>query len=365
MLVLSVQIVSLNPSISPPSIERGFLAENIKRESIELRKRVQETLFSAKATKTYNSLVFVGDVMLGRNVEVLMNRAGSNYPFDGLALPTLAQNPAVVGNFEAAMATPHMMTPPLLMKFSVDEVFLPALAAAGYTHVSQANNHSLDYEQEGFINTKSALLQRDISPFGHGREIDEDSITYIESETGVVALVGINAVVSIPPLQEFSMALSEAAKHSTMQIVYIHWGDEYDTTHNRAQELLAKELVGAGADLIIGHHPHVVQDIDMIDGVLVFYSLGNYIFDQYFSTEVQEGLVLTLSLDETPVVMLVPVSSQATLSKPSLMTPRLHSQFLESLALRSDGLLVESIKKGIIPLGLGVATSTKMAMIVR
>ena len=365
LLIVSVQIVGLNPTVSLPNMERGVLVENIKRESFEIKKRVEETLFSARETKTYNSMLFVGDVMLGRNVEVLMKSEGSGYPFDGLALSSLAPNPAIVGNFESAMAAPHVTTEAFQMKFSVNEIFLPAFAAAGYTHVSQANNHSFDYGLEGFINAKSALSRQSITTFGHGREINKDAISYIESETGVVALVGINASASIPRTQEFSESLDEAGEHSTMQIIYIHWGNEYDIIHNQAQELLAKELIAAGADLIIGHHPHVVQDIDVIDGVVVFYSLGNYIFDQYFSAEVQEGLVLKLSLDETPVVMLVPVSSQAALSKPSLMTPRLHSQFLESLALRSDELLVESIKKGIIPLGLGVATSTKMAMIVR
>lgn len=365
LLILSTQIVSLNPTIPLPSMERGTFVENIKRESIELKKRVEETLFSAKQTKTFSSMVFVGDVMLGRNVEVLMKRESNEYPFDGLALSTLAPNPAIVGNFESSMASPHVPTESLQMRFSVDQMFLPALAAAGYTHVSQANNHSYDYGPGGFNNAKTALLEQGITSFGHGFEIGDDSISYVESETGTVALVGINASAAIPRTQELRAVLNEATTHSTLQIVYIHWGTEYDTSHSRAQELLAKELVAAGADLIVGHHPHVVQDIAIVDGAVVFYSLGNYIFDQYFSTEVQTGLVLTLSLDETPVVMLVPVSSQSQLSKPVLMSPQLHGQFLDSLAERSDEALKDNIKKGIIPLGLGVATSTKMAMMVR
>ncbi len=363
--ILCVQIVSLEPALSLPNMERGNLVENIKKESVELRQRVEETIFSAKEIKTYDSLVLVGDVMLGRNVEVLMRRETTSYPFEGLTLATLAPNPAIVGNFESAMATPHIMTEALQMRFSVDEIFLPSLEAAGFTHMSQANNHSFDYDIKGFTYTSRALERQSIVAFGNSSEIVKSSITYIESESGTVALVGINSSAHIPRTQEFSKVLDEASKHSSLQIVYIHWGTEYEIIHSRAQELLAKELVAAGADLIVGHHPHVVQDVDIIDGVVVFYSLGNYIFDQYFSQEVQEGLVLTLSLDETPVVMLVPVSSVAELSKPTLMEPRLHSQFLDSLAQRSDPQLQENIKKGVIPLGLGVATSSKMAMMVR
>lgn len=365
LLILSVQIISLDPRFSLPHTERGGLVANIKRESLDIRERVQETLFSTKETKTYDSIVFVGDVMLGRNVEVLMKREGNSYPFEGLSLPTLAPNPAIVGNFESAMATPHIMTEALQMKFSVDEIFLPALAAAGYTHLSQANNHSLDYGGDGFVNAKQALLKQGISTFGHGSEISKSSISYIESEGGTVALVGINASANIPSTQEIKAVLDEAKAHSTLQIVYIHWGIEYDKVHSRAQELLATELVGAGADLIVGHHPHVVQDIDLIDGVVVFYSLGNYVFDQYFSADVKEGLVLTLSLDQNPQLMLVPVTSQVSLSKPALMEPQIHSQFLTTLAASSHEDLKESIKKGVIPIQRQVATSTKMAMMVR
>jgi poly-gamma-glutamate synthesis protein (capsule biosynthesis protein) len=360
-----VQIFTLEPVLLLPHVERGALVENIKRESVELRQRVEEAIFSAKEIKSYDSLVLVGDVMLGRNVEVLMRRQSGSYPFEGLTLSTLAPNPAIIGNFESAMATPHIMTEALQMRFSVDELFLPPLRAAGFSHLSQANNHSFDYDAKGFTYTRQALERHSIVAFGNSSEITKTSISYLESETGTVALVGINASADIPRTQEFAATLEEASKQSAMQIVYIHWGNEYESIHSRAQELLAREMVAAGADLIVGHHPHVVQDIDVIDGVVVFYSLGNYIFDQYFSQEVQEGLVLALSLDETPVVMLVPVSSAATLSQPSLMQPQPHSQFLDSLAQRSDAQLQENIKKGVIPLGLGVATSTKVAMMVR
>jgi poly-gamma-glutamate synthesis protein (capsule biosynthesis protein) len=364
LFILSVQIISLDPSFSLPTINNGSLSEAIKKESIQLRTRIQETLYSSKQSKTYDSFVMVGDVMLGRNVEVLMRRESASYPYEGLALQTLAPNPAIVGNFESAMMTPHVMTEALQMRFSVDETFLPSLAAVGYTHVSQANNHSLDYGALGYMTARASLLRQGITPFGHGTDMNADSIAYVESEIGTVAIVGINATASIPRTQDIRSLLTKASEHSTMQFVYIHWGTEYDNTHNLAQELLATELVAAGADLIVGHHPHVVQDIDVIDGVIVFYSLGNYIFDQYFSTDVKQGLVLVLSLDETPKAMLVPVTSEQTLSQPTLMGPQLHSQFLAQLAQRSDSALSKQITQGIIPLMPKVATSTKVAMMI-
>ena len=94
-------------------------------------------------------------------------------------------------------------------------------------------------------------------------------------------------------------------------IVLPHWGNEYQTTHSSRQESLAQDWITAGADLIIGMHPHVVQDAEIIDGKLVLYSLGNFVFDQTFSKETQQGLIVTgvLSDDEVEVV-LVPIVSR-------------------------------------------------------
>ena len=145
----------------------------------------------------------------------------------------------------------------------------------------------------------------------------------------------------------------------------IHWGTEYKETHSSTQELLAKVLVDAGADLIVGHHPHVVEDVQIVDGVVVFYSLGNYIFDQYFDDDVQTGLVLSLSLTGTPEVSLLPVTSLGRLSQPSFMSPAKQQEFLSALARKSDKNLAASIKKGVIPLPAMVASSQKTTMIVR
>jgi hypothetical protein len=363
--LLVVQVVSLNPSIPVPHYEQGGFVENVKSKSIEFRQRIEQTLFSAKSTRQYESIIFTGDVMLGRNVEVLMRREGNEYPFKGISLSSLAPNAAVVGNFESAMSIPHIPTPALQMKFSVDDVFLSTVEQAGFTHFSQANNHALDYGESGFLTTNESLKRRGIVPFGQGNVLNEASISYLESDGKVVAIIGLNTTARIPSREEVTSVFTKAAQHSQMQIAYIHWGTEYELVHSRSQELFAKELVKAGADLVIGHHPHVVQDIAIVDGVVVCYSLGNFVFDQYFSKEVQEGLVLSLTLDSDPRLLLIPVSSVETKSQPTFMKNEEHIAFLDDLAIRSDKTLFDHIKVGVIPLRTSVATSTKMAMIVQ
>ena len=145
--------------------------------------------------------------------------------------------------------------------------------------------------------------------------------------------------------------------------MYVHWGDEYVLSHNRRQKEAAQRFVEAGADIVVGHHPHVVQDIQLIDGVPVFYSLGNYIFDQYDSVATQEGLLLHLELQENALaISLVPVSSVGTLSQPGFMSSADHGQFLIDLARRSDKNLQKQIRNGLIVLDEQVASSSKVAI---
>ncbi len=163
--------------------------------------------------------------------------------------------------------------------------------------------------------------------------------------------------------KELFDVFSFAEINSDFQIVYVHWGIEYEQESSLAQKKLANRFVEAGADLIIGHHPHVVQEVDYIDGVLVFYSLGNYIFDQYFSDSVQNGLLLHIDLTKNKSISLIPVTSKVNLSQPSYMTTKEHATFLTLLAEKSHLKLKKYIEEGVIPLNINVASSSKIAMI--
>ncbi|MBP6924557.1 MAG: CapA family protein [Candidatus Pacebacteria bacterium] len=363
--ILVIQLASIEVHVPVSTFEYGTLKDRVKERVNYFSSLIQSTSYSAMQNVEHDSMIFTGDVMLARNVEVLMDSQGLDYPYQGLVLTALAQNPAIVGNFEASMNTAHTPTPAYQMKFSVRVDTLSALAEAGFSHVSLANNHSLDYGIDGYKNATARLLENNIAPFGHGAIINQNSISYIDTPRGIVALVGINASGNIPTKQDIKNVLTKADEESDLQIIYIHWGIEYDDVHNKTQKLLAHELVSAGADLIVGHHPHVVQDIDIVDGVIVFYSLGNYIFDQYFSEEVKEGLVLSLDMMGEAGVYLLPIESKNPLSQPKQMTPENHALFLQNLAKRSHPSLKNSIEKGYIPLGDAVATSSKMAMMVR
>lgn len=314
---------------------------------------------------SYSSMFFVGDVLLGRNVEYLMSENDINYPFAGFDFRAFADNPAVVVNFESAVPQAHVPTKPNQLVFSTTIDNLEALTTAGVTHASLANNHSFDFGSAGFVNTKSALQKQGLTAFGSPHYTAGEHITYSTVHDSTVALISLSTVSApLPDAQVLKQLFSQANAQSDLQIVFMHWGEEYSNKSSSAQRDAAKRLVAAGADVIVGHHPHVVQEVGLISGVPVFYSLGNYVFDQYFSRDVQEGLVLQLLLGSNPKLSLLPVESHSRLSQPQLLKRDEHKAFLTDLANRSDQKLREGIMQGYVPLRT-VASSYKMAMITK
>ncbi|MEX0918226.1 MAG: CapA family protein [Candidatus Paceibacterota bacterium] len=291
-------------------------------------------------------MIFLGDIMLARDVERKMATYGRDYPFSHMASHFDANT--VVGNFEAAVPEVHVPTPSMTMQFSVPAQNIPALAGARITHLSLANNHTDDYGKVGFAHTKHVIENTGITPFGSPFSLATTSIAYIETEQLTIALLGIYAVEVLPSTEVIEEVMWEAEARSDFQVVYVHWGNEYELVHSRAQEQLAHRFVDAGADLVVGHHPHVVQDVEVYNEALIFYSLGNFIFDQYFSTHVMQGLVLDITFDTQyeAEITLLPVSTEASRTAPQLMNGYEREAFLKSLADRSSGSLRGPIERG-------------------
>ncbi len=361
VIVLTVLLNSINLNFYIPEFSRGVLAElSFITDLPILFNDSNNELAFLDSTKS-DTIIFTGDVMLARNVEYLMDKNGSNYPFSGIDFNTLATNPIVVGNFEASVPEAHIPTPAYKMKFSVNHNFLPVLKESGFDYLSLANNHSFDYGLDGYEKSKQMIKQSEMIPFGHPSIHSTTSVVYAEVSNSRVALIGLHTLTNPITHDELEQIFAEANKKSDFQIIYIHWGEEYKTKNNTAQKKLATELVRLGADLIVGHHPHVVQNIDLVNGVPVFYSLGNYIFDQYFSSETQIGLLLKTDFSSNSVEIL-PISSLGTLSQPHLVSEKDSQDFLRNLAKISHPDLKGQILDGYITLNSRVASSSKIAM---
>lgn len=174
-----------------------------------------------------------------------------------------------------------------------------ALKKAGVTHASVANNHTLDFGLSGFHSTLSALTQNGICAVGENLE---PSIVSSKGEKAAVIAANLTNFLGNYCDTSFT-ALKGAVQSFSLKnpriplILYLHWGFEYQTQPRNWQRQLATALVSLGADLIIGHHPHVIQNVEFINGVPVFYSIGNFVADAYLPNT-SKSLVVEASIDD-------------------------------------------------------------------
>jgi poly-gamma-glutamate synthesis protein (capsule biosynthesis protein) len=313
-------------------------------------------------TTTVAALWFVGDVMLSRDVAARVRRSGDpGHAWNGTR--ALFGGEPLVVNFESCLSETLQYDGRSSMRFPVGTSVLPVLAEVGVTHVSLANNHALDCGREDLARMPAHFARHGINAFGHPVVVSTTSLSYVPFGDKSIALVGVHTLFAEPDPDVLRTLLTEAASSSDLQIAFVHWGDEYTLRANAAQRDLAQVLIDSGIDAVIGHHPHVIQDIERRDGVLVFYSLGNFIFDQYFSEEVLTGLVLRLAYRQGALGFeLHPVSTASQYVVPAPLTGESRQAVLDALSDRSAIAIRGAVRAGWLPLS-EVASSQKPAII--
>lgn len=288
-------------------------------------------------------LLFVGDMMFDRGVERLMQKSSFIYPIE-LIKDFLNSFDFVAGNLEGPINESPKDFSDSSLTFSFDKKSVESLKTGNFSLVSLANNHTLNMDWEGFDETKNILSENDIAFAGEPVDCDTD---YIYQKDGIT-YYAINVTFSNNCSNKEIAGQIEDIKFynpETFLIILIHWGTEYKTVNSEEQETLAHLMIDSGADLIIGGHPHVVQNIEQYNDKLIFYSLGNFIFDQYFSKDTQEGLGVGIEIyKDKKVYSLYPVMNKSSQAK--LMIEPEKEAFLNSLAERSSEELKESIKSG-------------------
>ena len=202
-----------------------------------------------------------------------------------------------------------------IYSFRSDPKVVSGLIFAGFDILSVANNHAWDYGRDAFSDTLYHLAEAGISYVGGGHN-------EYEAHTGVIKKVGKTDVgflgytnllpksvsatgdsAGVAVLDEVKMVddIQLMKSRSKLVVVSFHWGEEYIPVHNALQEEIAHKAIDAGADLIIGHHPHVVEDVEQYKGKYIVYSLGNFVFDQNFSVETMTGLAVKVWLKDSKI----------------------------------------------------------------
>jgi len=231
------------------------------------------------------TMMFVGDIMLSRGVGKKMQKENNyNWPFLKIA-DYLKQADLLFGNLEGPISDQGQDTGKKYSFRAVPQA-IEGLNYAGFDVLSIANNHIFDWGQEAKADTILRLKQNNILPAG----FDEKPILEIENTK-----IGFSAFTW--PLPE-KIELPEA----DIKIVSMHLGEEYQKKSNSEQQNFARAAIDAGADLVIGHHPHVTQEIEYYQGKYIFYSLGNFIFDQQFNQEVKSGWLVKAIIKNQKIV---------------------------------------------------------------
>lgn len=256
----------------------------------------------------------VGDIMLSRTVYKKMASNGFSSPFENVD-ERLSASDITFGNLESPLSD-AFTTPLHGMSFVAPVKSVDGLIAAGFDIVGLANNHTGNFGRKAFADTLAVLKQNDIEHVGGGAtEIDAKSYKVLDVKGAKFAFLDINSIwgdmpatgdspgvwhINLEPcgritqkqLDEITGKVKEARENSDFVIAMIHWGTEYTHDPNQEMKLLARQMVDAGADLIVGTHPHWTQGVEVYKDKFITYSLGNFVFDQEWSQKTKQGLIL-------------------------------------------------------------------------
>lgn len=254
------------------------------------------------------TILMTGDIMLGRYIATLRTRNGGDFPFTNMpeiiekakTLASVNNLDLVAANLEGPIVEDQVAYGDMVFRFAPEVSTL--LKKVGFTTVSLANNHTYNQKRAGLTETKNWLSKAGINSFGvPDSATDPASFLSYEINGHKIGFLGLNDV-DFKVDEETTLAkIKELDTQVDYLIIGIHWGIEYKKTANEHQVDLAHQFIDSGADFIWGTHPHVVQNSEIYNGKSIYYSLGNFVFDQYWSAETQKGLVVVAKLSKDKI----------------------------------------------------------------
>jgi poly-gamma-glutamate synthesis protein (capsule biosynthesis protein) len=297
---------------------------------------------------------FAGDLLLDRGVEKQIQISGIQNLFSGIThlLKSCDYNTA---NLECPATE---IQAPVIKKFvfNSDPGLLPHLKSFGLTHLVLANNHTYDQGRRGVQSTLNNLIKAGIEPIGLGSTNDKACSPVMISEH-----VAVFASVQMPLENWMFMPEEPGPCQSTISelcgkiddfkgknpdvyiIVTLHWGVEFQHTPYQQQRIDTRALINAGADIIIGHHPHVVQTIEFFKSKPIFYSIGNFIFDNK-NPQTNKSIIVKLTIDRGTLVGIKLYPIKINMCRPALMEEPEKTDFLKEVLSFSPNITIKSEK---------------------
>lgn len=259
------------------------------------------------------SMVFAGDIYMSDYVTQAYDKDG----IDGILSKELQDEfigaDIAMANQEFTFSTRGEKAPDKQFTFRVNPSYGTAFRDMGLDIVTLANNHSMDFGREALSDSFDTLNQLDILYVGAGKDRNEAKTTrYIEVKGKTIAFLAASRVIPVPEWNagttsaglfttydptELLEEIKVAKEISDYVVVYVHWGIERDTRPQTYQRNMGKQYIDAGADLVVGSHPHVLQGVEYYNGKPIVYSLGNFMF----YNEIKQTALLKVTLKEEQV----------------------------------------------------------------
>jgi len=302
ILVLVLSILGLVFSLKNNPIEKGtasIVSPKVQRNEENEEERIVKVFA-------------VGDVMLDRGVEVkILNPGKGDFKFPFLNIKDyLNEADILFGNLEGSVSERGVRVGSIY-SFRMNPKVFDGINYAGFDIFSLANNHMFDYTRIALEDTMNYLKENDIDYVGAGFNEEEAFSLKVKevngTKIGFLAYLGLGppswrsynnnsgmAWVSQEEIGLLSKEIEKASQEVDILFVSLHAGIEYSQEPSDFQKEFARMCIDSGADVFLGHHPHVVQRVEEYNDGWIAYSLGNFVFDQYFSKETMEGMILEI-----------------------------------------------------------------------
>lgn len=237
----------------------------------------------------------VGDIMIDGSAREIMQRYGYDHAFAGTR-DWLQQADIAIGNLEGPLTTRGTAVNEKQYLFrSPPDLVVPAMVRAGFDIVTLANNHTLDFGDEGLIDTINALKEGGIAHVGAGPDLASARRAAVIERNGLkAAFLGYSLTfpeefwatssrggTAFGHLDHVVTDVRAARQIADIVVVSFHWGRESTTELRPYQIALGRSAIDAGAQLVIGHHPHILQAVEKYKQGVILYSLGNFAFGSY------------------------------------------------------------------------------------
>lgn len=255
-------------------------------------------------------IVAVGDILLSRGVTGYLEERGYDYPYEDVK-EEIKKADIAVANLECPLTDRGkavLKIPELIFRGSSSNGI--SLKNAGFDLLNLANNHTMDYDRVGLTDTMKLLENCGVMTVGAGMNRSEARKPVFIEKRG--RKIGFLSYSQFPPegyiydenkadvarldMESLSREVRSAKKQCDFLVVSFHWGKEYDNYPSDSQREAAHLSIESGGDVVIGHHPHVLQSIEEYRGKLIFYSLGNFIFDRQSFMGTDESVIIDVSV---------------------------------------------------------------------